>query len=489
MITEFRRKASLLTPRENPCEIEEPHGTQIVPLAVSDILPNRNQPRSSFNQTAISRLSDSIRRYGILQPLTVRKVLLPTSAGAHTTVYELIAGERRLRAAKLAGLGTVPCVIINTDDATSAELAIVENLLRENLNMFEQAEAFQRLIVDFRLTQDEAARRVSMSQSAVANKLRLLRFPPEERAAILENGLTERHARALLKIADAPLRASVLQHIVTKKMNVSATESYIDHILYEISRFQSASPSHGTSPEREPAAVSDTAVTSPAQKKGTRDDCGSAGAGEQSGAVLHNEEALDACEAETGPRATLCTCPSGLSFTAPKEATISLLPPSGTTFSEGDRPTIESTVASEAGAGNVSVGPNADFSTVCCENSPKTPCFSAETKHFCESPQRECVAETVSDTYVTPGHSEAPTDCEEDAIADFPEPIQEVINLRRGRFKGCIRDMQLFYNSLRNAIRLLDRVGVAGNMSKSEFEDHIVVTISLRRQTASEKPI
>ena len=99
------------------------------------------------------------------------------------------------------------------------------------------------------------------------------------------------------------------------------------------------------------------------------------------------------------------------------------------------------------------------------------------------------MAETVSDTYVTPGHSEAPTDCEEDAIADFPEPIQEVINLRRGRFKGCIRDMQLFYNSLRNAIRLLDRVGVAGNMSKSEFEDHIVVTISLRRQTASEKPI
>ena len=189
VITEFRRKSPVLTPRENPCEIEEPQGAQIVSIAVSDILPNRNQPRSTFNQSAISRLSDSIRRYGILQPLTVRKVMLPNISGnGHRTVYELIAGERRLRAAKMAGLSTVPCVIINTDDATSAELAIVENLLRENLNMFEQAEAFQRLIVDFHLTQDEAARRVSMSQSAIANKLRLLRFPPEERSAILANG-------------------------------------------------------------------------------------------------------------------------------------------------------------------------------------------------------------------------------------------------------------------------------------------------------------
>jgi ParB family chromosome partitioning protein len=186
-----------------------------------------------------------------LQPLTVRKVLLPTEATKHApigqknaVIYELVAGERRLRAAKLAELTHVPCIIINTDDATSAELAIIENLLRENLNMFEQAEAFARLISEFHLTQEEAARRVSMSQSAVANKLRILRLLPEERAKILEAGLTERHARALLKLNDPALRGDVLQQVLEKKMNVSATEAYIDSILTEIARYQAKKQPH-----------------------------------------------------------------------------------------------------------------------------------------------------------------------------------------------------------------------------------------------------
>ena len=162
-------------------------------------------------------------------------------------MYELIAGERRLRAARYAGLTTVPCLIVNTDDSTSAELAIIENLLREDLNMFEQAEAFRKLIDEFMLTQDEVARRVSLSQSAVANKLRILRLSPEERQAILSGGLTERHARALLKLHDISLRKHALQQITQRKLNVSATESYIDGLLDEMGRYQhcrqvSASP-------------------------------------------------------------------------------------------------------------------------------------------------------------------------------------------------------------------------------------------------------
>ena len=182
IITEIRRKLPLRS-RQEPEAIANLGTDTVFQISVEDIIPNRAQPRTAFNQNAIARLADSIRRYGILQPLTVRKVMLPLTAPSldvqPPVMYELIAGERRLRAAKLAELTTVPCIIINTDDATSAELAIIENLLRENLNMFEQAEAFYRLIHEFHLTQEEAARRVCMSQSAVANKLRILRLLPE----------------------------------------------------------------------------------------------------------------------------------------------------------------------------------------------------------------------------------------------------------------------------------------------------------------------
>ena len=264
MLTEIRRKLPLIKPQSEENATIAPETPQaVLDLPAEAIIPNRNQPRSTFNQNAIQRLADSIRRYGILQPLTVRKVLLPSTAArpAHgEAVYELVAGERRLRAAKLAELTTVPCIVINTDDATSAELAIVENLLRENLNMFEQAEAFERLIREFHLTQDEAARRVSMSQSAVANKLRILRLLPEERQKILQSGLTERHARALLKLTEPSLRGEVLDRIIDKKMNVSATEAYIDKLLTDIARFQTAeeakkASSSEFSPEFASAAV------------------------------------------------------------------------------------------------------------------------------------------------------------------------------------------------------------------------------------------
>lgn len=265
-ITEIRRKLPILSKKEEQLTAE----CTVLQLPIDDIIPNRSQPRTAFNQNAIARLADSIRRYGILQPLTVRKILIPPKqrhpfsptyrtenddyipnvapyapyhGTAHencTVLYELIAGERRLRAARMAQLATVPCIVVNTDDSTSAELAIIENLLREDLNMFEQAEAFRRLMEEFMLTQEEVARRVSLSQSAVANKLRLLKLTRRERETILGSGLTERHARALLKITDPGLRADVLTQITLRKLNVSATERYIDSVLDEIARYRRA---------------------------------------------------------------------------------------------------------------------------------------------------------------------------------------------------------------------------------------------------------
>ncbi len=199
---------------------------RIVQIKSDDIRPNRSQPRSDFNQNSIIRLADSIRRYGILQPLTVRHTDPDDSYG-----YELIAGERRLRAAKLLGYLTVPCIIKDTDEQSAAELAIIENLLREDLNMFEEAYGYKKLIENHRLTQEEVARRMSMSQSAVANKLRLLRLGYEEQLYILENGLTERHARAALRIDGTERRFAVIKHINEHKLTVSETEEYIENLL------------------------------------------------------------------------------------------------------------------------------------------------------------------------------------------------------------------------------------------------------------------
>ncbi|MBE6667915.1 MAG: ParB/RepB/Spo0J family partition protein [Ruminococcaceae bacterium] len=198
----------------------------VVQLKIDDIRPNRAQPRSDFNQNSIIRLADSIRRYGILQPLTVR----PSDPDDRCR-YELIAGERRLRAAKLLGYLTVPCIIKEADEKTSAELAIIENLLREDLNMFEEAYGYKKLIEMHKMTQEEVARRMSVSQSAVANKMRLLKFGLEEQKFILENQLTERHARACLRLIDPTERFDTLKFIVENKLNVSQTEEYVEKTL------------------------------------------------------------------------------------------------------------------------------------------------------------------------------------------------------------------------------------------------------------------
>ena len=195
---------------------------EIQQIEVSRISPNPNQPRKVFNEDSIIKLADSISQYGIIQPLTVRKM------GEN---YELVAGERRLRASRELGYTHVPCVIIDINESKSAEISIIENLIREDLNMFEQAEAIESLIDTYGLTQEQIAIKLSNSQSFVANKLRLLRYSSEEREIFLKNGLTERHARTLLRVLDPVLRAKLLDRIVNERLNVSSSESLIDSYI------------------------------------------------------------------------------------------------------------------------------------------------------------------------------------------------------------------------------------------------------------------
>lgn len=203
--------------------------TTIFQLPTEQIMPNRSQPRQNFENDTLWRLAESIKRYGILQPLTVRKS--NDSSKFSIFQYELIAGERRLRASRLLGFPTVPCIIIETDNQTSAAMAIIENLHRDDLNIFEQASAIASLIDMHKLTQEQIASQLSLTQSAIANKLRLLKLTDAERAVILENQLTERHARALLRIKPPTTRIETLAHIVKHNFNVKQTEDYIENLI------------------------------------------------------------------------------------------------------------------------------------------------------------------------------------------------------------------------------------------------------------------
>lgn len=305
-----------LKSRKKPASYEA--GEKIIYINPADIIPNNDQPRKYFDENGILRLADSIRRYGMIHPLTVRvpdpdetatraevdggntvpggsekangtsprsstpqaAAQAPGQAGATPpqpsqrsglfrdsscrgdsfldgssrgnsfrgdgfrggsdidaaaesgrTVYMLISGERRYRAALMLGLSAVPCIVKSYDDSQSATVSIVENLLRRDLNMFEQAKAFEKLIAEYGLTQSEVAERLSTSQSCVANKLRLMKLSDDEQNYIIENGLTERHARALLRITDIPLRKAAMMAIADKKLNVSSAESYIERLV------------------------------------------------------------------------------------------------------------------------------------------------------------------------------------------------------------------------------------------------------------------
>lgn len=194
-------------------------------LPIQKIEPNPLQPRKVFDEEELQALSDSIALHGVIQPLTVRK----TENG----FYQIIAGERRWRAARMAGLTEVPCILLAVDEEQSGMLALVENLQRRDLDFIEEAEGLARLMRLYGLSQEQAAMRVGKSQSAVANKLRLLRHPPRVLAAIRQNGLSERHARALLKLPDEASRMEAIGVILQRELNVARTEQYIDRLLSE----------------------------------------------------------------------------------------------------------------------------------------------------------------------------------------------------------------------------------------------------------------
>ncbi len=200
-------------------------------LPTANIVPNPGQPRKHFDDNALIRLADSIRRYGILQPLAVRRITSAAGEGREDEQYELVAGERRLRASMMLRLEEVPCIVVEADSQRSAELAMIENIQRENLNMFEQASAIASLIETYHMTQEQIARRLSSSQSYVANKLRILRLSDEEREIVLTRGLSERHARAVLKLSDPEARRTALRQIADRGMNVASAEEYVEKLL------------------------------------------------------------------------------------------------------------------------------------------------------------------------------------------------------------------------------------------------------------------
>lgn len=196
---------------------------RVMLISPNHIYPNPDQPRQHFEAQGLTELADSIRIHGILQPLTVRR-----RPGGR---FELISGERRLRAAVLCGLTEVPCLIFDVGRESSALLSIIENLQRRDLDFLEEAEALSRLISTYGLSQEEAAVKIGKSQSAVANKLRLLRLAPDVLELLRRSGCTERHARALLRLSEEEQQRNAAQHIVDKHLNVAQTEQHVAEVL------------------------------------------------------------------------------------------------------------------------------------------------------------------------------------------------------------------------------------------------------------------
>ncbi len=196
----------------------------VVYLRTDELMPNPVQPRKRFDDESLEELSGSIKSYGILNPLTVR---------LRCGKYELVAGERRLRAAKLAGLEEVPCILIDVNMEDASLIALVENLQRRDLDFIEEALGISQLIRMFGMSQEEAARRIGKSQSAVANKLRLLKLPSDVLESLRQNGLTERHGRALLRLPSPVAQRAALEYIVDNGLTVAATDAYIDALLSE----------------------------------------------------------------------------------------------------------------------------------------------------------------------------------------------------------------------------------------------------------------
>lgn len=198
-------------------------GREIINIPINYIKQNENQPRKIFNQNTLLELSESIKEYGVLQPINIRKI--------NESCYELVAGERRLRASQLAGLHEIPAILVEMNNTESAILAMIENLQREDLNYIEEAEGYERLIKEHNFTQDELARQIGKKQSTIANKLRVLKHSDSVKEKLIMSGLTERHARALLKLTEDKLQLEVIEEVVKKELNVKKTEELIEQKL------------------------------------------------------------------------------------------------------------------------------------------------------------------------------------------------------------------------------------------------------------------
>lgn len=195
---------------------------EIIEVSLDDIIPNRFQPRLSFDEQGLNELAESIRQHGIIQPLVLRKI---------GDKYEIIAGERRYKASYIAGLTKVPAVIIDLNDNESAEVAIVENIQRKDLSPIEEAKSYKKLLDRGYLTQDQLASRMGKNQSTVSNKLRLLNLDEKVQDALLNNKISERHARSLLKLDNKEEQIEVLDEIIEKRLNVRDTEDLINRKL------------------------------------------------------------------------------------------------------------------------------------------------------------------------------------------------------------------------------------------------------------------
>lgn len=195
---------------------------EIIEVALDDIIPNRFQPRLSFDEDALNELAKSIRQHGIIQPLVLRKV---------GTKYEIIAGERRYKASYIAGLTRVPAIVIDLNDNESAEVAIVENIQRKNLSPIEEAKSYKKLLDRGYLTQDELASRMGKTQGAISNKLRLLNLSQDVQDALLNNQISERHARSLLKLENEDDQIEILNRIINQRLNVRDTDNLINSFV------------------------------------------------------------------------------------------------------------------------------------------------------------------------------------------------------------------------------------------------------------------
>lgn len=198
-------------------------GGQIILIPQEDIYPNPNQPRSRFDFDELEGLAQSIRQNGIIQPIAVR-----VNASGN---YELISGERRLRASRLVGISLIPCIIMEASDEKSALFALIENMQRSDLGFFEEASAIEKLIVDFNMSRDDVCRKLGKAAPTISNKLRLLKLPDDVRLKITQEGLTERHARALLRLPTRAQLDRALSIISDKRLNVAESEKLIDQML------------------------------------------------------------------------------------------------------------------------------------------------------------------------------------------------------------------------------------------------------------------